>query len=890
MRQILFICVALLLLSLCSCIPFDICDVDDNQRFDCFPDKGATQQSCQQRGCCWRPATTLENSYNKYGVPLNVPYCFYGTGSFGYDKCGGGETDTGFYVDLCQRGRGSPYGDTVGKLRADFMLEDVKRLRVKIYDPSNQRYEVPIEVPKVTTKASSTDYDVQITESPFGFNVKRKSNGQSIFNTALPNSGFIFGDQFIQMSSALPSNNIYGLGEHVMGLRLNTSWSQLSLFSRDIATPEGGVNLYGVHPFYVNVENDGNANGVFFKNSNAMDIILQPLPAITYRTIGGIIDFYFFLGPTPDSVVQQYTDVVGKPVMPPYWSLGFHLCRYGYNTMDNLLKVHRRMVDNEIPQDTQWNDIDYMDQHKDFTIDPKNFADLPNFVNEMKSKGMHYILMLDPAISSSQQQGYKPYDDGIANDVFVKDYQGNNLQGVVWPGNTVFPDFFKPNTSDYWYNQIKEFYDNTIKFDGLWIDMNEPSNFVRGSLNGCPMSDKLETPPHVPGIIGGVLSDKTICMTAQQYLGKHYNLHSLYGHSEAIVTMNALKKLLGRRSVVITRSSYSSTGHHAGHWLGDNHSTFEDLLKSIPGILNFNMFGIPFVGADICGFLGDTNEELCQRWMQLGAFYPFMRNHNNINQKDQDPAAFGNNLIQTSKAALKTRYTLLPFLYTLHYESFETGSTVARPLFFEFPKDRLTYGIDRQFLWGDSLMISPVLEQGASNVKAYVPAGRWYEFFTGEIIDSQGQYVTLPADFNKINLHVRGGSILPLQQPAITTTDSRKLPFSLLVALDENGEAGGNMYIDDGDQLLDNGVDATTYMHFQAAGGKLRNVFTRKGYTPSYSTVQTITIYGVATQPTSVTVNGNQVDTKDITYDSNVKVLRFNTSFNIMEENNIAWS
>ncbi|XP_066934983.1 lysosomal alpha-glucosidase-like [Clytia hemisphaerica] len=877
---------ATILVPACIAVPLDTCDVDDVHRFDCFPDEGASESKCQERGCCWVPAS---QNKDQYGVPLNVPYCFYGRGSFSYNKCGGADTDTGFYVDLCMKGKGSPYGDSIAKIRAEFSMETQTRLRVKIYDPANQRYEVPIPVPKVTTKASSTDYDVTVVESPFGFKVTRKSTGTVIFNTAIPTQGFIFADQYLQIASVLPSSNIYGLGEHVLGLKLNTSWSRLSLFSRDIATPEGGVNLYGVHPFYVGVEKDGNAHGVFFKNSNAMDIILQPTPAITYRTIGGILEFYFLMGPTPDSVIQQYTDVVGKPVMPPYWSLGFHLCRYGYNTMDNLLKVHQRMVDNQIPQDTQWNDIDYMNSHLDFTIDPTNFADLPSFSQKLRSSGMHYILMADPAISSSQSPGsYKPYDDGISMDIFVKDINGKPLQGVVWPGHTVFPDFFNPNASVYWYNQIKNFYDNTIKFDGLWIDMNEPSNFVRGSLDGCPMDNKLETPPFVPGIIGGVLSDKTICMTAKQYTGNHYDVHSLYGHSESIATMDAMKKVLGKRSVVITRSSYPGTGHHAGHWLGDNHSQFEDLYRSISGILNFNMFGVPFVGADICGFLGDTNEELCQRWMQLGAFYPFMRNHNNINQKDQDPGAFGDGLIKTSKAALATRYTLLPYLYTLHFESFMTGSTVARPLFFQFPKDANTYGVDAQFMWGDGLMISPVVSQGAGNVNAYVPAGRWYEYYAGTPVDSKGSSVNLPADWEKINLHLRGGKIIPTQQPALTTTASRKLPFGLIIALDENGAAEGTMYLDDGDQLLDNGVDGTTYMNFQVSGGKFTQKFTRKGYTPDNHTLKDFTVLGVSSKPSTVKINGQQLSS--FNYDQSNQVLKFSQEVSIMDENTISWA
>lgn len=854
----------------------DACDVDDTHRFDCFPDSLATEKDCIARGCCWRQASGVSNA------ELNVPYCYYGKGNFGYEVCGRTNTTAGFVLDLCLKGPGGPYGDNLEKLKAEFRIETDNRLRVKILDANVKRYEVPLPTPEVNQKASSPNYQITYTSFPFGFAVTRLPNGRTIFNSSV--GAFIYSNQFLQMSSYLPSNNIYGLGEHVLGLKLSTKWNQLTLFSRDIADPEGGGNLYGVHPFYVNVEDDGKANGVFLKNSNAMDIILQPTPAITYRTIGGILDYYIFLGPTPNNVVMQLSEVVGKTTMPPYWSLGFHLCRYGYNTIEHMEEVRERMAVNKIPQDTQWNDIDYMQSYRDFTVDNVKYKGLPEFVDKLHSEGMHYILMTDPAISTTT--GYEPYDDGVENNIFIKDDKDKILVGKVWPGDTAFPDFFNPNTSIYWHKHISNFHE-LIKFDGLWIDMNEPSNFVQGSIDGCP-SNTMEHPPYVPHIYGGLLSDKTICMSAKQYNGVHYDLHSLYGYSESVQTMNALKKVLGKRSMVITRSTFTGTGKHAGHWLGDNHSTWDDLYLSIAGLLNFNMFGIPIAGSDICGFLGDTNEELCSRWMQLGAFYPFSRNHNTLGARDQDPAAFGQQLITASKTALNVRYTLLPYLYTLFYFSHTSGSTVARPLFFEFPNDSQTYGIDAQFMWGSGLLISPVVTQGASSVSAYLPQGRWYEYYSGTSIDSNGEYLTLPAAFDKVNLHIRGGNILPTQDPAITTTKSRQNDFGLIIALDEKEKANGDFYLDDGDQLLDEGVTATTLLNLDCRGGKFQSVSTRKGYTPKFKTLNHVTIFGVTKSPSKVLVNGASMQ---FDYNTTTKVLSLRQlQLSVTEQNSIDWS
>lgn len=268
-----------------------------------------------------------------------------------------------------------------------------------------------------------------------------------------------------------------------------------------------------------------------------------------------------------------------------------------------------------------------------------------------------------------------------------------------------------------------------FEFDGLWIDMNEPSNFLSGSTTGCPQS-KLEDPPYVPGVNGGKLNFKTMCMTAQHYAGLHYNLHNLYGLTEAMVTnlyvtkanlsrlefifffiFSALAEIRGKRPFIISRSTFPGLGRYAGHWSGDVLSAWKDMALTIPDLLTFSLYGIPLMGSDICGFNGNTTAALCQRWMQLGAFYPFSRNHNTDNGIDQDPVAFGQEVIDSSRTALQIRYSLLPYLYTLFWKAHTNGDTVARPLFFEFTNDTTTYGIDDQFLWGPAFMICPVLKE-----------------------------------------------------------------------------------------------------------------------------------------------------------------------------------
>lgn len=274
----------------------------------------------------------------------------------------------------------------------------------------------------------------------------------------------------------------------------------------------------------------------------------------------------------------------------------------------------------------QWTDIDGMSAQMDWTFDQKNFAGLADILNDLHDHGQHYINIIDPAISNTV--GYYPYDSGLKSDIFIK-YSNKNepLVGSVWPGTTVFPDFTNPNTTLWWTEQAIRFH-NQIPFDGMWIDMNEPSNFVDGSTIGCTNSS-LDNSPYTPRVRGSSLYTKTVCPSARQYISNHYNLHNMYGHFEAIASNNALKAInKNKRPFVLSRSSFAGSGQYAAHWSGDNRANWEDLYYSIPIMLNFNMFGITQVGSDICGFIGDTTEELCIRWMQLGSFYPFMRNHN----------------------------------------------------------------------------------------------------------------------------------------------------------------------------------------------------------------------------------------------------------------------
>jgi len=357
---------------------------------------------------------------------------------------------------------------------------------------------------------------------------------------------------------------------------------------------------------------------------------------------------------------------------------------------------------------------------------------------------------------------------------------------------------------------------------------------------------------------------------------------------ETMATRNALESLYKKRSLVISRSSFPGSGHHGGHWLGDNNSAFDDMKVSIAGILDMNLFGIPLVGADVCGFGGNSWEELCARWTELGAFYPFARNHNSIGSSSQEPYVWPT-VAAIAKSILSTRYQLLPYYYTLFYQAATSGGSVARSLAFEFPSDNIALTIDTQFLIGPGLLISPVLTEGATSVTAYFPpSADWYDFWNFAPLANTG-YQNLSAPLEHINVHVRGGVVIPMQLSALTTTASRQLPFFLIIALAADGRAAGNLYLDDGETL--NYPSESTYMTYSVAENTFTSTLTHAPaslalHRSSYPSLGQVIVLGVF-QPQTVCINTDC--TAKFQYNADTKTLIITTALAIDSSYSISW-
>jgi alpha-glucosidase (family GH31 glycosyl hydrolase) len=760
----------------------------------------------------------------------------------------------------------------VSTLFINITYDTPQRLRLRITDNNAARWEVPNDLEPYSIIGSYNNYNVSVVSNPMGIKVTRTSDDIVIFNLD-SNTLFTYYDKDIFLSNNLGYNiNVLGLGERVAPFILPSG--DYTLWARDRPSPydngeDGNENMYGSHPFYVIVEEvTGTAFGGFLYNSNAMSALVRPT-SLSFRTTGGIIDLWLFIGPTPEDVVFQYQQLIGYPTLIPYWSLGYHQCRYGYNSLADLINVYNNFTLYNIPLDAIWSDIDYMYLYEDFVFDPVRYPpiELEQFVAQLGGNKQYYVPIVDAGIK--QYSNYSSYSDGITQNVFISSpYNITNpptpTVGVVWPGNATFIDWLHPNATKYWLAQLQKFQATSV-FKGLWLDMNEASNFIDGELYHSPTIINCTTMPWCPQ--EDDINARSLDVGAVHYGNVlEYNFHSLYGYYEAKATSHFFTDD-GQRPFIITRSSFPGLGRFASKWLGDNYSTWDFLQYSITGIFNFGMFGIPMIGADICGFLGNTNDQLCARWYQLGTLYPFSRNHNDIDSIPQEPWELLPTTLPTSIMSIRNKYMLLLHIYTEMTLLNSNGGMLFKPTYFRYPKDlTLLYNSTASFLLGDSLLVHPALWYDVYGTTSYFPDDNWYDLYTGAYVQldyDNTAYLDMPLP-GLINIHVSQGHIIPLidnYATAGTAFETRYSNITLLIVRNNAYDAYGSILFDDGATLATATNYAYTLLEYEyyafnstfdimVLSGASLNGYTRKSGEWPY--ISTIVIYGCTAVPQTV--------------------------------------
>lgn len=840
----------------------------ESPRANCGWD-GVTEGACESMGCCWNATATppCATRVNPDEVPA---YGSYAVTADSGERAG--------KATFTPEGAQPPAGSSSSPLQTLRWTVDAQtesRLRVRVTDGGGDappRWEVPerLLADGASHEHDEADemYDVEVVQSPFGFRVTRRGgagHGETVFDTTAGRRPLVFHEQYLEFGTGTAAGMpVYGAGERIDPVRLPDN-DTYTVFNEDPGGNPEHKNLYGAHPMVLHRTASGASAGLFLFSSNGMDVALGADDDLTFRVTGGVLDVFVFLGPEPADVVRQYHAVVGRPFVPPYWALGFHQCRWGYENVQALRDVVTGYERARLPLDTVWNDIDYMDKYHDFTLAADRYApaEMRAFQKWLRSRDQHHIFIVDPAIAGVD--GYAPYEEGLAAGVFVRSPANTSepVFNTVWPHEpTAFPDFTANATAAWWRSQLEAFYDLAgTDSRGLWIDMNEPAGFCSGQfpdnckvVTGPPWSEPplpkpprvlpasrgmpgpappapalVGPPPYLPG--GRDMYADTLNMSAVQAWGAHYDAHNLYGHTELMATTSALAAMFpGDRSFVLTRSTFAGSGALGAHWGGDNYSTFRSMRDSVRQLLSLGLFGVATAGADMCGFFGNTTEELCARWMSLGSLYPFSRNHNMWNTNSQEPYAFGDGsaVLEASRASLNRRYQLLPYLDTALRAVHEEGGAVMQPLWLRFPHDTgQVWNVDAQFMLGESLLVTPVLEEGAARVVGLLPGGfstLWYRWealegaLNGTLPRAEarlqgGASVSMDAPVHGLTpVHVLGGTVLPLHAgggapgsvgrsadyPFLNTADARASGHWFRAALDEEQSASGALRLDDG--------------------------------------------------------------------------------------------
>ena len=602
--------------------------------------------------------------------------------------------------------------------------------------------------------------------------------------------------------------------------------------------------LYKTIPFFMGLRK-GLAYGIFFDNTwrGGFDFGKEDHDSYSFGAEGGEINYYFFAGPTPKKIVEDFTALVGRPNLPPLWTLGFQQSRYSYEPETRVYEIAKTFRDKKIPLDAIYLDIDYQDKNAPFTVDRGKFPNFEKMISDLTAQGIHTVLITDLHIKKDPDHGYAPYDTGVKDDVFLKRADGTTYVGSVWPGDSVFPDFTLTRARDWWGGLYKNFLDMGVS--GFWNDMNEPAIFLTISKTMPPdVRHRLDDGAALP----------------------HLAIHNVFGMQNVRATNDGLLKLRpNERPFVLTRAAYAGTQRYAATWTGDNVSTWNHLGMSTPMLLSMGISGYGLVGDDIGGFAGSPEPNLLTRWIEAGVFNPIFRDHTAKGTADQEPWVHGAKHEAIRRHYIEERYRLLPYIYTSVEEMTRTGIPLMRPLLLEYPQSPEFFDDDREYLFGPALFISPVTTELEDVKVLQLPPGTWYNYWTGDKT-SDRELIKMKPALDELPVYARAGSIVP-RQPLVESSGETPRGALELRVYPAAQDCKGSLYQDDGHSFAyqkGEFLRVNYSCQLATAGIKISSVVERDGYKPWWSAAE-IVVYGLDKSPQSVRVGDAMI--RDWHYD-----------------------
>ena len=606
---------------------------------------------------------------------------------------------------------------------------------------------------------------------------------------------------------------VYGLGEMPRGIN-KRGWHYIANNTDESRHSEDKLSFYGAHNFLL-VRDGSTCFGLFvdFPGKVYYDIGYTRHDLFSFHTETPDYDLYLLSGGNENAVCKEFRTLIGRSYIPPKWAFGLAQSRWGYKTEEDVREVARQYKEHDLPLDMICMDIEYMQDYADFTVNKERFPDLAKLSADLKAQGIRLVPIIDAGVRIDPND--PTCTEGLEKGYFCKKADGTPFVAAVWPGKAYFADFLRPEVREWFGHKYKALTDCGI--EGFWNDMNEPSLFysperLRAFLNDMAAlreKDNIEQEEFFPRVVGGAMglmnSPADYASFYHEVDGqkvRHDQVHNLYGGSMTRAAGEAFADLRpGQRTLLYSRSSFIGSHRYSGIWLGDNNSSWAQLLANIQMMPSVQMCGFLYSGADLCGFSSDTTPDLALRWLEFGLLTPLMRNHSAVGTRMQEYYRFPE-VLPAVRNMIRLRYALLPYLYSEFMKAALENTSYFRPLAFDYPDDPDAREVEDQLLLGEGLMAAPVYVQNAHGRHVYLPEPmkllrlRAVDDYDEEILPAGHHYIRCALD--EMLLFLRPGHIVPVAQPANNTSELDDASLTLWSFLPDGESAEYRMYRDDG--------------------------------------------------------------------------------------------
>ena len=606
---------------------------------------------------------------------------------------------------------------------------------------------------------------------------------------------------------------VYGLGEMPRGIS-KRGWHYITNNTDESRHSEDKLSFYGAHNFLL-VRDGSTCFGLFvdFPGKVYYDIGYTRHNLFSFHTETSDYDLYLLSGGNENAICKEFRTLIGRSYIPPKWAFGLAQSRWGYKTEEDVREVARQYKEHDLPLDMICMDIEYMQDYADFTVNKERFPDLAKLSADLKAQGIRLVPIIDAGVRIDPND--PTCTEGLEKGYFCKKADGTPFVAAVWPGKAYFADFLRPEVREWFGHKYKALTDCGI--EGFWNDMNEPSLFysperLRAFLNDMAAlreKDNIEQEEFFLRVVGGAMG---LMNSPADYASfyheadgrkvRHDQVHNLYGGSMTRAAGEAFADLRpGQRTLLYSRSSFIGSHRYGGIWLGDNNSSWAQLLANIQMMPSVQMCGFLYSGADLCGFSSDTTPDLALRWLEFGLLTPLMRNHSAVGTRMQEYYRFPE-VLPAVRNMIRLRYALLPYLYSEFMKAALENTSYFRPLAFDYPDDPDAREVEDQLLLGEGLMAAPVYVQNAHGRHVYLPEPmkllrlRAVDDYDEEILPAGHHYIRCALD--EVLLFLRPGHIVPVAQPANSTSELDDASLTLWSFLPDGESAEYRMYRDDG--------------------------------------------------------------------------------------------